>query len=41
MARTDGKTEKSEVVEVNDRIDEEQLDDYREMIEQLGTFPVS
>jgi cytochrome oxidase Cu insertion factor (SCO1/SenC/PrrC family) len=46
MARTDGKKEKVEIVEVShddedDLIDEEQLDEYREMIEQLGSFPVS
>lgn len=27
--------------EEDDRIDDEQLDEYREMVEQLGTFPVS
>ena len=28
-------------MEEEDPIDDEQLDDYREMVEQLGTFPVS
>jgi hypothetical protein len=46
MATTDCKKEKVEIVEVShddedDLIDEEQLDEYREMIEQLGSFPVS
>jgi hypothetical protein len=27
--------------EEDDRIDVEQLNEYREMVEQLGTFPVS
>ena len=40
-----GSSEK-EVIEIeeedeDDRIDEEQLEEYQEMVDQLGTFPVS
>jgi hypothetical protein len=40
----DTRTSKTEAVEIDDdddMIDEEQLEEYQEMVNQLGTFPVS
>ena len=38
---TDGNKDEDDDDDDNDSIDDEQLQEYREMVEQLGTFPVS